>query len=76
MMTKFELFADTKNEEYHYYITIEEGPPNLIRMNVTCTSEENEAEFNNSQGIDLTKNECKVLGKYLLEVASININDE
>jgi len=70
-MTEFKLHAKTENQKYSYLVGVDEISRGLARLNVACMGEgENEHEATNSQGVDLTADECEALGNHLLAVAA------
>jgi len=66
--TEFNLYAKNVNGDYSYAVNVAEGMQGLVRMVVTATNENNSKETL-FQGLDLTVEECKVLGKYLLDIS-------
>ncbi|MCI5121031.1 MAG: hypothetical protein D3908_07570 [Candidatus Electrothrix sp. AUS4] len=69
VITQFNLYTETVHDTYNYHITVEGGIGDLTRMNIQCV-EENENQTYNSQGVDLTPEECEALGKHLLDIAA------
>ncbi len=68
-MTEFKLYAETENQKYSYLVGVDESSRGLARLNVACMDEAKNEETN-SQGVDLTADECEALGNHLLAVAA------
>ncbi|TBR71227.1 MAG: hypothetical protein EPN72_15150 [Nevskiaceae bacterium] len=59
------------NDGYDFKVTIESGMRGVARLNVArMLADEDDPE--NSQGIDLTPNECRALAK-MLEAVAISV---
>ncbi len=69
-MVSFNLLAEVTNQGYSYNVTLEELA-NLARLNVEMKADnpKNKSLPENSQGVDLTADDCEALGKHLIAVA-------
>ena len=70
VMASFRLLGEIQNQGYDYTVVVDEAVPNLARLNVSMHHENsNKRPQENSQGIDLTADECEALGKHLIAVS-------
>lgn len=75
MISTCELFGSvTLTEGHDFKVTIETGVRGLARLNVACMPEGQDQPVN-SQGIDLTPQECRALAK-MLEAVAITAEDD
>lgn len=69
-MVTFSLLAETMNQDVGYTVTIEEVEQGLARLNIAAKSESGvNGTYENSQGVDLTAEECEAIGKHLLTIS-------
>ncbi len=66
-MVSFNLLAEVTTQGYSYTVTVEEIA-GLARLNVGMEADnlKNKSLPKNSQGVDLTADECEALGKHLI----------
>jgi hypothetical protein len=69
-MVSFNLLAEVANQGYSYCVTVDELA-NLARLNVEMKADNPKKTSlpENSQGVDLTADECEALGKHLIAVS-------
>lgn len=68
--TSFELFAEKEHPEgFTYKVSIDSKINGLNRLVIAMTSINNKAG-NAHQGVDLTSDECLILGNHLLSIAT------
>ncbi len=69
-MVEFRLLAEVADQGHSYVVVVDEIA-GLARLNVARHSEniQNDDIPENSQGVDLTADECEALGKHLIALS-------
>ncbi|MBM4306889.1 MAG: hypothetical protein FJ123_09155 [Deltaproteobacteria bacterium] len=69
-MVEFRLLAEVAGQGHSYVVVVDEIA-GMARLNVARHSEisQNDDIIENSQGVDLTADECEALGKHLIALS-------